>query len=382
MIRRIPLLIIIFLLSLSASVSAAEPSGGAIEGQIVNGTAGGSSVADQEITLKTYLNDVETVLTTTTTNIEGSFVLDGLSTELGYGYEVMLTFQGAEYYGKWLNFDEGEADKSSEIVVYDSTTSDEAIKIASAHTVIYTGGGSLEIGEYYLVINEADRTYIGSKEIAGSENRKTLNFRVPSEATDLQFGGELMECCILKSEDGFSDTMPVIPGSKDVTYYYRINYNSGIYTFSSSVMYPTANYDLLVQGETVQVASDQLAEEEAVFIEETVFNHLSGSDFDSGDILMAQLADLPKIVNSTNNQVAIVWVALILVVLTGGFGFVYLKKKRKFQAVNPIDSPDQSRQRLLVELAQLDDDFQAGKITEDVYRRQRMVKKAQLVEIM
>ena len=52
MIKRIALLVIIFVLSLSASALAAEPGSGAIEGSVVNRTEGGSSVADQDITLK------------------------------------------------------------------------------------------------------------------------------------------------------------------------------------------------------------------------------------------------------------------------------------------------------------------------------------------
>ena len=57
MIKRIALLLIIFVLSLSASALAAEPGSGVIEGSVVNRTEGGSSVADQDITLKVYLNE-------------------------------------------------------------------------------------------------------------------------------------------------------------------------------------------------------------------------------------------------------------------------------------------------------------------------------------
>jgi hypothetical protein len=56
LIKRIALLIMITILSLSAPALAAEPGSGLIEGQVVNGTEGsGSSAADQDITLKTYL---------------------------------------------------------------------------------------------------------------------------------------------------------------------------------------------------------------------------------------------------------------------------------------------------------------------------------------
>ncbi len=59
LVKRIILLVIIFVLNLSAPALAAEAGGGIIEGRIVNGTEGSSSVADQDVTLKTYQNDAE-----------------------------------------------------------------------------------------------------------------------------------------------------------------------------------------------------------------------------------------------------------------------------------------------------------------------------------
>jgi len=40
------------------------------------------------------------------------------------------------------------------------------------------------------------------------------------------------------------------------------------------------------------------------------------------------------------------------------------------------------KQRLLAELAQLDDDFEGGRIADEVYRRLRTERKAQLAELM
>ncbi len=377
MIKRIVVLIMIAILSLSASALAAEPGRGIIEGQVINETEGGSSVADTDVTLKTYLNEAELGPTTTKTDGEGHFVFDGLSTESGYSYQVILTFQEAEYYSEWLTFNEGETSKSVEVIVYDATTSDEAIKVIMSHTVIYIEEGSLWVEEYSLFVNEADRTYIGSKEIAEG-TRETLRFSLPTEATELQPGSGLMECCIYSREDGFVDTMPVLPGSKEVIYAYQVNYSSGAYTFSRRVNYSTANYNLLVQGEGTKVANDQLTTEEPLDIEGTLFQHVSGSELVPGGTLEISISGLPQ----TNNQGTALWVMLALVVLGGGFGFSYRLRKRRLQSVKSEDSLDQKRQNILVELAQLDDDFENGKIPEDAYRRLRVAKKAQLVKLM
>jgi len=378
LIKHIALLVMIFTLSLSAPAMAAEPSGGIIKGQIINGTEGGSSVADQDTTLKTYLNDAEMSAITTKTDNEGHFVFEGLSTESGYSYMVALVFQQVEYYSEWISLDEGETTKFVEVTVYDSTTSDEAIKVAMTHTILYVGQDSLKVMEYFLFVNESDRTYIGSEDTNSAEERETLRFSLPKEAIESQPTLGLMECCIMGSEEGFIDTMPVLPGSKEVAYSYKVNYNSATYTFARRVNYPTTRYDLLFQSESMEVTGDQLAVEEPMDIEGAWFKHLSGSNFAQGDILEVQLSGLPQ----TSNQGAILWVVLILVVLGTGFGFVYLMRKRRLQPVSSEDSLDQKRQRLLIELAHLDDNFEAGKIPEKNYRRLRSVRKAQLVELM
>ncbi len=380
LIKRITLSVMIFILSLSASALAAEPDSGIIDGQLVNGTEGGGSVADLDISLTTYLNDTEVGSTTTKTDAEGRFVFDGLSTESGYSYQVILTFQQAEYSSERLSFDEGETSKSAEVIVYDSTTSDEAIKVVMSHMIIYVGQGTLLVKEYFLFVNESDLTYIGSKEVTAGGDRETLRFYLPKEATELEYTYGLMGCCIVGNEEGFAETMPTLPGTKEVAYSYTLNYSSGTYTLSQKVNYPTANFDLLVQGEGIEIASDRLTIGEPMDIEGARFNHLSGSDFASGNILVFQLSGLPE----TNDKGAIIWVILALVVLTGGFGFIYMLRKKRFQPVpvSPEDSLDQTRQRLLVELAELDNDFEGGKIPEESYRRLRSVTKAQLVELM
>lgn len=379
LIKRIALLVMIFILSLSAPVWAAEAGSGVIEGRIVNGTQGGGSVADQVITLKTYLSDAEKGSATTKTDTEGRFAFAGLvTTDTNYSYDVTVTFQEADYTSERLSFNAGELSKSTELTVYDSTTSDEAVKVAAAHTIIYVGQGSLEVIEFFFFSNESDRTYIGSGEITATGKRRTLMLPLPEKSTDLQYGGELMTCCVVPDKEAFWDTMPVLPGSKEIAYSYQVSYSRGEYTYSRMVNYPMSGFNLLVQGENVAVASDQLVTEGPVDIEGSQFQNLSGGGFVQGDVLVAQLSGLPQVAN----RGIMLWIALTLIVLAGIFGFVYLRRKGRLQPVKAGDSLEQRRQGLLAELAQMDDDFEGGKIAERDYRRLRAEKKAQIVTML
>lgn len=376
--RYIALLITTFILILSASVLAAEPGSGIIEGSVVNGTKDGSSVANQDIILKTYLNDNEIGSTATKTDAAGKFQFSGLSAGPGYSYQVSLQYQEAEYISERITFDKGKTTKSVTLTVYDSTTSDGAIKVTFSHIIIYVGQGSFSVMEYFLFVNEGDRTYVGSKVVGADGKKETLRFSLPKKATELQYTLELMECCVVQTEEGFVDTMPVKPGAIEASFSYRLSYSSGTYTFSKKVNHPIDNFDLLVQSKGIEVVSDQLTTEEPLDIEGNRFIHLSSKNLAPGVILSARLSGLPK----ADIQRVLIWVAMGLTVLIVGFGFSYPLIRKRLQPVSPEGSLDHKRQGLLLKIAQLDNDFESGKISEEVYRRIRTETKAQLVELM
>jgi LPXTG-motif cell wall-anchored protein len=142
--------------------------------------------------------------------------------------------------------------------------------------------------------------------------------------------------------------------------------------------YPTAGYTFLVQGEGVKVASDRLTTGEPVDIEGVRFNQLSARELTPGERLVAEISGLPQ----TSKQGAILWVVLALLACIGGAGFVYVMRKSRLQPVSPRDNLDQRRQRILVEIARLDDDFEGGRIQEDVYWGQRAEKMAQVAVLI
>jgi hypothetical protein len=75
-----------------------------------------------------------------------------------------------------------------------------------------------------------------------------------------------------------------------------------------------------------------------------------------------------------------IWLAFILAIPVIGFLFVFALRRRKLGVVVPPGHEEQSYQEALAGLAQLDDDFENGKIDEEVYRRLRAEKKSQLMQ--
>lgn len=377
MIKRIALLLLV-LMGLSAPALAADLGNGVIEGRLLNATSG-LIVPNYELTLKTYLNDTEAALGTTETDAGGGFVFSGLSTASNYSYNITLIYQEAEYNTELTVFAQGETTQSIDVIVYDATTSDEAIEVELSHTIIYIDGDGLLVKEFYLFVNNTNLTYIGFKPDADSETRQTLKLYLPDDASGFQPAGDLMSCCIYSSDNGFVDSMPVLPGTREISYSYKVSYDSGGHLLSRKVDYPVADYYLLVQGEDIVITSGQLTREEPFDMGGALFSYFSASALAPGETLVADISGLAQV----GGQNAVTWVTLAVVVMVVGAisGYLFMRKKRPQPVAQETDL-DRKRQRLLVELARLDDDFKAGKIAEDNYRQRRQDVKARLIELM
>lgn len=379
--KRFILFVAVVLLSLGISlpVFGAESGNGVIEGSIVNKTAGGGSVANVPITLKIYLNDAETGSSNTKTDADGKFTFKNLITTKSYGYQITLKYQGADYNGDRLTFGATETTKAAELAVYDSTTSDAAIKVTNAHTIISAVEGGIQVKEYYQFINESDRTYIGTGD---GQDTRTLRFTVPKEATGLEYGLDFMQCCAVLSDGGVADSMAILPGPREMLFSYKINPSSGTYNLAQKMIYPVASYNLLVQSGVIQVSSDKLAPGQPIQIEGNRLNDYTTKNIAPGEVITAQLSNLPA---SSNPWSTVRWIALALVVLASVFGSFYVLKKRTKEQPQPVSvegSFSRRKRRLLMELAELDENFENGKVEEGTYRQLRAAKKQQLVSLM
>ena len=378
MIGRVALMVSILMLAVAGLSAAADLDGGVIEGQVVNGTSGGSIVADQNVSLTVYLGDTEAGSLDTEADAEGRFRFEGLATGPDYSYQVTIAYQEAEYASEWLTFTEDEPSRSIELLVYDATSSDEAIQVMMSHAIVYVEGESLLVKEYLLFANTADRTYVGSKEETVAGKKGTLRFSLPEDANELQLSLGLMDCCTVRTKAGLVDTIPIAPGMKEMAYSYRVKYSPGSTSLSEVIHYPTAGFDLLVQSETIKASSDKMTVAEPLDIQGVRFAHLSATDIAPGTVLEIRLSDPPK----SGTQDTLRWAALALILLVGGFGLGYpLIRKRRQPAVSE-DGLNQRRQRLISDIAQLDDDFESHRISEEDYLKMRSERKEQLVELM
>lgn len=375
--------------SYGAAFESTPVPDGVIEGQVANGTAGApaESVARLEVTLHPFVDDVPQETITAVADAEGRFRFEGLARGPDRTYVVSARYQGVETFSDPLSFATGETTLPALVVVYETTEDDEAIRVERAHIIVDFVEGAMRVGEMLVFRNDGDRTYVGR------EGQGTLRFSLPPEARGLRFENPRMGTSVIRTKEGFLDTLPVPPGIRQVVLSYDLPYEAGVYRFVKTIEVPTASLDLLVADVGVEVDSDQL-----VFQGPwegsggARYLHFTAQNLARGEELVIQLSNpsamlrtslpqqaqgAPEEAGSAGVQEAMGWIGLGLAALSVVFVLSYPRVRRRTE--EPLEG---KREELLLALARLDDTFEAGEIAEEEYRRRRGEVKAQLIEVM
>ena len=365
----------------------AQDASGMVQGQVINQSQGGGNTSQLNVTLNAYLATNHPGNTTTwlylgnataTTDDQGSFEFTGLGTGTEYTYQLELVYQEAQYYFDPFSFDAETSVKTTTLVVYDSTSSDQSIRISRAHMLVNVTLESLDVTEYYLIVNSGNKTYVGSREFSPGM-RETLRFSLPPQAVNLDYGGSLDPYFIANWGNGFSDTAILAPGSKEILFSYNLDYTSDSYTIPLTLHYPVDSFDLLVQGDhQIGVSCDQLTASELPNMGGAQITYYTGNNLERNTTLNISLSEL--LADSKGPP----WVVIIASVLAFGLlvSFAVWRVNRSRQPASlESDVIIDDEERLLHEIAQLDDKFEKGDISEDDYQRLRRDKKDRLVDL-
>ena len=356
---------------------AAQTAGGTISGQLVNGTAGGASVSDVEISLETFTNGLSAGNITAKTQSDGSYKFENLVTGANV-YRLFLTYQEVDYFSDNLSFGQSTA-LSQNITVYDSTDNIAVVTVDTAHTIIVPANGVLEFTIVYDFINNSDRAFIGTGDPMANGKKKTLTFNIPADAIQVEYGDGLLPEYVYPSHGGFIDTMAVLPGIKELVYAYKVPYTGGKYNFAQTMNYDAAWFNLLVSGSGLKVTSSQLEDQGPLDMGGgNTYVYFTGHNFTAGETVSATLT------GSASSQMLIFVVAGAGVVVVAGGALAYWRMRKRSGAMPAakVTREADDEQSLLLALARLDDDFAAGTISEAAYRSQRAATKARLVQLM
>jgi hypothetical protein len=317
MYRLIIILATLLILGVPGTACAEEPAGGIINGQVFNGTEGGGSVAGIEVTLLTYVGDALAETSTTETDGEGKFQFDNVVIE--HQYLVSARYMEVDYYYAAV-FDTGETTTYVEVGVCDTTTSDQAIKVGIAHTIITVEEESLVVNEVFWLVNDGDRTYTGTDGV--------LVFTLPEGATSFEAPEELITDYRFLDNNRVTYLVPFPPGERQLVYSYRLDKPDSIeLTIPLKVHYPTDDLELMVGGENIKVTVNQLAPADPVVTDAGErFIHFRGENLPRDTVI-----DFHLTYSSGTSGVffTVIWTIIAIAVVSTAVYIVTKRKKRK-----------------------------------------------------
>lgn len=393
------LLAIVFLALPASRVDAQTAGQGKIAGQIINGTkdAKPNSGANLEITLYTVPQGATSMITTTTkTDTSGKFVFSNLDTISTTRYFLTTTYNDVDYFSDVLAFTSPNSTTlPADITIYEPTTDPSVIQVTQTHLVISPDAPWLAVQQIIAVQNNSDRVYIG-KPLSGP-HRATLMLTTLPKAINIQFDDPSVGQTVIQGDGVMTYTLPLGPGQDQIVYQYDVPFTPPTYDLALTLPYDTAKAGIFVMGSDVKVESQQLqaAPNPMSGVQGAPqFVSMSGEKLAAGTVIKAKLSNLPSTPSSSsgaNTNPASATPAdnsqtIGLVVLgaaaIAAVALLAIPIVRRRQAAQMARAEMQSeRMDLLQEIADLDDEFEAGKITEAEYKEQRAALKAKLLEL-
>jgi hypothetical protein len=384
------------LLLLAVSLPVLAQGDGVLEGQVVNGTSGLENVgAGIEVTLRAFRDDALVEEFGTVTDDGGRFRFEGLDTDPELSYLPETTYQGVPYtLLEPLHFGGGETSLDVSITVHETTEDDSAIGLDSVHLIAESFGEVLRVTEIHLYGNRGDKTYVGSVGDVAPGIRTTVLIPLPENGVGLALEQSETEKRYIEVEGGVADTAPVRPGSETslVFFSYHLMVAGDTVPLERRFAYPVAAMNAMAAQPDLSLRSEQLRAMGSETFQDRDYNFYlgDGQPADAPLVIefllaageggqgMPSIGETPAQTASAEatrgNQQLIRWFGFGLAALAVLGAFVYpLATSRKADASEEAPGVGQTpaSRRLVSELADLEETFEAGKIEEEDYERQR-----------
>lgn len=261
----------------------------------------------------------------------------------------------------------------------DVTEDSSAILVTQLHIFIARAEERLQVGEYYLVSNTGEQTYVGTED-AETGRRITLHFTLPEGAEGLSFDGPGLGQRYLELKEGFADSEPIPPGTAtvEILFSYELPYREGL-RVERAFDVPVASVVLVLPGEEMALEGERIVPGGTMDTQMGPALSYTAGPLAAGEPLAFTLVARPHPVASSASagpppaRSTAREISIGLLVLAGAVVAIYLLWR------SPAPGPLPVRARPLVEaIAALDADFEGGRVREKTYRQKRQALKGQL----
>ncbi|GAB1421711.1 hypothetical protein MASR2M15_18930 [Anaerolineales bacterium] len=351
-----------------------------VEGQLSNQTAGGDIPANVKVLLRWGNTEKGFQSTETLSDATGYFKFDQVPIVTGDSYFAVANYQGRNFVSQVIGDIEQE---KLDIKVYELTEDPFSIEITSIDMVIepitIEGMGSgLFISQIYHYKNLSDRAFTTSQG-AGNGRFASLLMILPPGAIILNDESD-PRYLIARDLEAIISTMPVLPDEDHVfEALYFLPYEEAAVIeqtlnnkFSGEIRIQIAPESLKLEGKGLNFSENVIENDQkyAVYTGTETINTGENFRFE----VTGNPNAVPVDVVSSDTLLPIILVIVIIAVVVL-IGIVWWSNRHSTKQ-------DQTINRLIRQIAELDQMHETGQINHDVYQRQRASLKAELSQLM
>lgn len=334
-----------------------------ITGEIINGTNGLSLNEQLYVSLTVYSEDSEVRTYETASDTKDFFTFTEVDLITGDLIVAQTEYLGVTYFSDEVVYDQNQDLPELEIVVFEATTNPESIGISQYDILINRVGDQLRIGEYYLISNQGELTWIGEMN-PQIDQFTTLEFNLPVTAQNLWFSGEGLDERYFNTGHSFVDTKPIPPGdgTVEVFFSYEIPFTDSLQLIRKNAFSSDEVEIMVSESSAVTITGEKIQPEGTIETDLGTAFAFSVDPIKPNESLTITIADDMAISKSFPFMEVLFGMILLSAATTSIFWFWHRSDKKVL--------PDGAGP-LLENIAELDHDYQNNQISKLSYQRQR-----------
>ncbi len=356
-----------------------------ITGLVTNGTTIEPAPPDTEVRLRAFTADLEAALTlTTTTDVDGRYQFDLTDTPQDWVFRTAVFYNDIEFGSDFSQLTFSQPEIELPIIIYEKSTDSAIITVNQLHTIVTNPTNeTVEVNQLYVVSNSGNAVYAGP---SGNVEDGTFELALPADAELLEFqrGFGTLDSFfptdeLIPTANGWVDTLPVRPGQTSLVLLarYTLPY-AGSTTLSHPLFYNTAELNLVVPEGITITGQNGWQDTGLQTLENSTFSTYQQINFPAQSTLTATLNGFPRqttgVVGRNETVELLVGGGALLIVIA-----IAVFTIRQWQV--PTYPIADQKADLLQEIADLDDEFEAGKLNKSQYLSERESLMAELKAI-
>jgi hypothetical protein len=351
-----------------------EAATGEIFGLITNGTSGGDVPEGLTVTLYGVEDQMVVLELEGETGTGGEFAFEDIEIAPGRLFVIVAEHQGVSYFTSTASMPAGQVALELPLTVYDTTQDPALVSVEQLHIIFdFNSPGAASVLEVLVISNAGDRTY------APSEGG--LEIILPEGASALRFQEGGMGDRYQLTERGFYSLAPVRPGigSSEMLFIFDLPYERRL-DFMQPMTIQTLAIDVLLPEEGPSVRDENLIDNGVRQMSTGNLRTYSAGPIASGEALEFRISGrMPGAEGEAalTPLMGLVIGGAVLGIVLIGLGLWWYRFGGRPSPAELDDEAD-----VLREIAELDDEHAAGKISETEYRRRREALKQRALEFM